>query len=68
MSSDFEGRAYDLGKTSVRLVRVGKVIQVLFEDRAEARLCYDELATRFSEAESKVRGRRKSRSYSRTRR
>ncbi|MDG6996443.1 MAG: hypothetical protein JRN52_11020 [Nitrososphaerota archaeon] len=55
MSSDFEASEYDLGTTSVRLVRVGNVVQVLFSNKFEAKFYYDETATRFKRAEREFR-------------
>ncbi len=46
-TSDIEASEYDLGTTSVRLVRVGNVVQVLFSNKLEAKFYYDETATRF---------------------
>ena len=45
--SDLEGSEYDLGTTSARLVRVGKLVHVLFSNRQDAAIFYAELASRF---------------------
>jgi hypothetical protein len=50
-SSDFEANAYDLGTTSVRLVRVGNVIQPIFNNKLDARLYFAEAASRFRRVE-----------------
>lgn len=44
---DFEASEYDLGMTSVRLVRVGNVVQLIFSKKLAAELYYAEAATRF---------------------
>jgi hypothetical protein len=41
-ASDFEADAYDLGTTSVVLVRAGNVIQLVFNNRLDARVYYAE--------------------------
>jgi len=56
MSSDVESNQYDIGTTSVRLVRVGNVIQMLFSSPIEAKYLYKELAERYKRAEDKLRG------------
>jgi hypothetical protein len=43
MSSDGEGSRFDIGTTSIRLVRVGNVVQILFSSSLESKLLYDEL-------------------------
>ena len=43
MSSDVEGGQFDIGTTSIRLVRVGNVVQILFSSSLEAKLLYDKL-------------------------
>jgi hypothetical protein len=55
-SSDVEGRTFDLGTTSVRLVRAGNIVQVLFSNKMEAKLFYDAAATRFKRAETEFKG------------
>jgi hypothetical protein len=44
--SDVETNQYDIGTTSMRLVRVGNVIQILFSSPLEAKYLYNELAER----------------------
>ena len=53
-SSDFEANAYDLGTTSVRLVRVGNVIELIFNNKLDARLYYVEAASRFKRMEDET--------------
>jgi hypothetical protein len=55
-TSDIEASEYDLGTTSVRLVRVGNVVQLLFSNKLEAKFYYDETATRFKRDEREFRG------------
>ncbi len=44
MDGDVESSKYDIGTTSIRLVRVGNVIQILFSSSLEAGYLYRELA------------------------
>jgi hypothetical protein len=46
-ASDFEASEYDVGTTSVRLVRVGSVIQVVFSNKSDAKIVYAELSSKF---------------------
>jgi hypothetical protein len=46
-SPDFEAKEYDLGTTSVRLVRVGTIIQLIYSNKLDARILYAELSSRF---------------------
>ena len=52
-SSDFEANEYNLGTTSVRLIRVANVIQLVFSNKLDARLYYAEAASRFKTEEAK---------------
>lgn len=56
VSSDVEASEYDLGTTSVRLVRVGNIVQIFFSNKLEAKFFYDDTATRFKRAEEEFRG------------
>ncbi len=56
-SSDIEASEYDLGTTSVRLVRVGNVVQILFSNRLDAKFYYREAAGRFKKDEEEFRRR-----------
>jgi hypothetical protein len=47
LSGDIEGANYDIGTTSVRLVRVGNIIQILFSNPLEAKVLYTELSERY---------------------
>jgi hypothetical protein len=53
-ASDFEANAYDIGTTSVKLLRVGNVIQLIFSNKLDARLYYAEAASRFKRAEDEL--------------
>ena len=56
MSHDVEAGRYDIGTTSIKLVRVGNVIQILFSSPLEAKYLYRELAERYKRAEDKLKG------------
>lgn len=56
MSNDIESSQYDIGTTSIRLVRVGNVIQILFSSSLEAKYLYKELAERYKRSEDKLKG------------
>lgn len=55
MSDDVEGSQFDIGTTSIRLVRAGNVIQILFSSSIEARYLYKELAERYKHDEEKLK-------------
>jgi len=55
-ASDVEVSEFDLGTASVRLIRVGNVVQKFFSNKLEAKFYYDETATRFKRAEREFRG------------
>ncbi len=46
LSNDVEASQFDIGLTSIRLVRVGNVIQIVFSSSREARFLYKDLAER----------------------
>jgi hypothetical protein len=56
MSNDVESSQYDIGTTSIRLVRVGNVIQILFSNSLEAKYLYKELVERYKRAEDRLKG------------
>lgn len=56
MSNDVEVRQFDIGTTSIRLIRVGNVIQILFSSSLEAKFLYKELAEKYKRAEDRLRG------------
>jgi len=57
-SSDVEASEYDLGTTSARLVRIGKLVQVLFSNKQDAKIFYAELSSRFKRVQDELnRGR-----------
>ena len=56
MSDDVESERYDLGTTSIKLIRVGSVIQIRFSSFLEAKYLYRELAERYKLAEDKLKG------------
>jgi len=56
MNGDVESSRFDIGTTSIMLVRVGNVIQILFSSPLEAGYLYRELAERYKRADEKLRG------------
>ena len=48
---DFEANEYDLGVTSVRLIRVADVVQIIFSEKLAAQLFYAGAAARFKKDE-----------------
>ena len=54
-SSDFEASEYDLGVTSVRLIRVGNVVQVVFSKKLAASYFYAEASARFKKTEGEFK-------------
>ena len=56
MSGDVEGSQLDIGTTSIRLVRVGNVVQILFSSSLEAKLLYNELFEKYKQAEDGLKG------------
>ena len=56
MSGDVESNQYDIGTTSIRLIRVGNVIQIWFSSSLEAKYLYKELAERYKRAEDRLKG------------
>ena len=56
MSGDVEGSSYDIGTTSIRLVRVGNIVQAIFSSPSEAGFLYKELAARYKRAEERLKG------------
>jgi hypothetical protein len=55
--SDFEAREYDLGATSVRLIRVGNVIQIVLSKKLAAEFYYTEASSRFKNEEEELKRR-----------
>ena len=56
LSRDVESNQFDIGTTSIRLVRVGNVIQILFSSPFEAKFLFKELAERYKRDETRLRG------------
>lgn len=56
MSGDVEGTQFDIGTTSIRLVRVGNVVQILFSSSLESKLLYNELFEKYKRAEAGLKG------------
>jgi hypothetical protein len=55
LPEDVEASQFDIGTTSIRVVRVGNVIQILFSSSMEASYLYRDLAERYKRAEDKLR-------------
>jgi hypothetical protein len=56
MSSDIESNQYDVETASIKLIRVGNVMQIIFSNSLEAKYLYKELAERYKRAEDKIKG------------
>jgi hypothetical protein len=56
LSGDVEGTTFDIGTTSVRLVRAGNVVQVLFSNPLEAKFLYRQLFERHKRELERMRG------------
>lgn len=56
MRDDVEAKQFDIGTTSIRLVRVGNVIQILFSSSLEAKFLYKELSEKYKRAEDRLKG------------
>jgi hypothetical protein len=55
LADDVEGSRFDIGTTSIRLVRVGNTIQILFSNPLEAKILYKELAERYKRDEGRLK-------------
>ena len=56
LSDGVEGSQSDIGTTSIRLVRVGNVVQILFSSSLEAKLLYGESFGKYKRAEGRMKG------------
>jgi hypothetical protein len=56
MSDDVEASQYDIGVSSVRLIRVGNVIQILFSKAPAAKQLYADLARKYKRFQDELRG------------
>jgi hypothetical protein len=56
MSDDVEASKYDIGTTSIKLIRAGSIIQIIFSSSLEARFLYTELSERYKRAEDQLSG------------
>jgi hypothetical protein len=56
LTSDVEGSQFDIGTTSIRPVRVGNVVQILFSSSLESKLLYNELFEKYKRAEDVLKG------------
>ena len=55
LSGDIEGSTFEIGTTSIRLVRAGNVLQAWFSNKWEAKYLYRELAAKYKTAEDEFR-------------
>jgi len=53
---EVESSQFDIGTTSIKLVSVGNVLQILFSSPLEAEYLYKELAERYKRAEERLKG------------
>jgi len=56
LSDDVERSQFDIGTTSIRLVRVGNVVQILFSSSLEAKLLFNEVFEKYKRAEASLKG------------
>lgn len=56
MSDDVKASKYDIGTTSIKLIRIGNVVQLVFSSALEAKFLYKELSERYKRAEGQLRG------------
>jgi len=54
-SSDIDASDFDLGTTSVRLIRVGNVVQAIFSNKLDAKLFYDDVESTFKSEQDRLR-------------
>ena len=52
MDDDVEASQFDIGTASIRVVRAGNVLQILFSSTLEAKYLYRELAQRYKRAKT----------------
>jgi len=55
LSDDVEGSRNDIGTASIRLVRAGNLVQILFSNPLEAKYLYRELTERYKRAQERLR-------------
>jgi len=55
LSNDVEAKQFDIGATSIRLVRAGNVIQIVFRSPLEAAFLFKELADNYERDEERLR-------------
>lgn len=56
MSDDVEANEYDVGTTSIRLIRVGNLIQLLFSNPYAAKFLHKELVEKYKLDQDQFRG------------
>ena len=53
--ADVEASDFDLGTTSVRLIRVGNIVQTVFSNKLDAKLFYDDVNSTFKSEEDRLK-------------
>ena len=53
--TDVDASDFDLGTTSVRLMRVGNVVQAIFSNKLDAKLFYDDVESTFKSEEGRLK-------------
>jgi hypothetical protein len=56
MNNDVEANEFDIGVTSVRLIRVGNVIQIFYSKKLAAELFYKELVEKYKLEQDHFKG------------
>jgi uroporphyrinogen-III synthase len=56
MNDYVEASKYDIGTTSIKLIRAGNVVQIIFSSQLEARFLYKELSEKYKRAEDRLSG------------
>ncbi len=56
-SRDVESRDYDLGTTSVRMIRAGNLVQFLFSNKLDAKIFFADASSTFKKAEDDFKSR-----------
>ena len=57
MNDDIESNQFDIGTTSIRLIRAGNVIQMLFSNKFDAKILYREIVEKYKRDETEYGGR-----------
>ena len=55
--SDVEGGSFDIGTSSIRIIRVGNLVQIVYSNPLEAKFLYEELFQRYKREQEGLRRR-----------